>query len=409
MSILKKKQKQSDRISKVVAAVRAKFGADSAVTLSAGGIHSLVTEVIPTGLGPLDYYALGRGGMPVGRLVELFSEEAGGKSALGLQIAANCQRENGIVIWVDAEHSLDLERAALFGVNADELIVIQSMYGEGMAKQAITAVQTLGKPSAPCLLVVDSVEALTPKACMTEPLNEKERMGIHAQLVSKFIRAINHLAPRHRLCAVFINQVREDFKVKFGDPTKTPGGKALKFYASVRLQGWSGKKIRVGKEVVGKRVTWKVVKNRLGPPDRTIRARFMYEKGWDDDWTTLNYAKDLGLAPMPAKSSNPEEVAAARAALDACNWRGVMKTKTADDDEDEEGGEWSSTEDARPKSKAEREEESLPISADEDGEDAVADLLGSEPAPEEIPPPAKEKPTSKPSKPKLKKKLKKKR
>lgn len=383
-----KKGSRAERVARIIGAVRSKFGASSATTFATGGVHSQVDEVIPTGIAALDHYVLGRGGFPVGRLVELFSEQAGGKTSLALQTVANCQAEGGIAIWVDAEHSLDIERATTFGVDPESMVIVQSMFGEEMAQGAIAAIKALGRPPSPNILVVDSVEAMTPRACIEKPLSDKEKVGLRAQLIAKFVRACNSLAANHRLVVILINQIRRDFTVKFGDPTKTPGGDSLLFYSSVRLQGWSGKGIKEHGTPVGKHVTWKAVKNRMGPPFRKIKARFFYEHGWDDAWTTMNFAKDLGVVKEDL-AVTPENVEAARRALEACGWRGKMKSlrKGGDDDEEIEEPVWSTTDDAV-----------LPVTEEDEkpeGDEPAPEI--DDPAPDVPEPPGRAKPKKKPA------------
>jgi recombination protein RecA len=311
---------------RVADAIREKFGKGSVVKLS-DGLSSAITSVIPTGLRALDNYVIGKiGGLPSGRMIEVYSPEGLGKTALALRIAALCLAMGGVAVWVDAEQTFDPDRAITFGVDPDALLMISPTDAEGNVKsgedigaEMETALKTLVGSPGPNLLVIDSIDAIQSRDVLEKGLSGEERIGSKGKLTSRLCRLLNPLAARAHSSLFLINQLRDKIGVMFGETTTTPGGNAIKFYSSLRLKISGGKRIEEGGVEIGKYVKIKAVKNKLDVPAHEIEARFLYATGWDDDWTTLNFAKDRGDIPASTRLS-AKSVEAAAAALDEINW-----------------------------------------------------------------------------------------
>ena len=254
-----------------------------------GDVTKMNIAAIPTGAIALDL-ALGVGGVPRGRVIEIYGPESSGKTTLAQHILAEAQRLGGVVAYVDAEHALDPTYAIKCGVNVDEMLISQPDTGE----QALEIVDVLVRSGAVDAIVIDSVAALVPRAEIEGDMGDSH-VGLQARLMSQALRKLTSGISRSNTCVIFINQLREKIGVMFGNPETQPGGRALKFYASVRLDIRRIDQIKSGNEVVGGRVKVKVVKNKVAPPFRIAEFDLMYNEGISREGGLLDIGLEMGI------------------------------------------------------------------------------------------------------------------
>ena len=278
---------KSKALDTALAQIEKQFGKGAVMRL--GQEDALQVEAIPTGSLSLDL-ALGIGGLPRGRIVEIYGPESSGKTTLALHCIAEGQKNGGTAAFIDVEHALDPVYARALGVDVDALLVSQPDTGE----QALEITEALVRSGAIDVIVVDSVAALVPRAEIEGEMGDSH-VGLQARLMSQALRKLSGAINKTNTICIFINQLREKVGVMFGNPETTPGGRALKFYSTIRLDVRRAEQIKVGSDILGNRTVIKVVKNKVAPPFKTAEVEIMYGEGVSREGEIVDIASDINI------------------------------------------------------------------------------------------------------------------
>ena len=275
-------------LNSTIAMIEKQYGKGAIMKLGDANVNAEI-EVIPTGCLSLDL-ALGIGGVPRGRIMEVYGPESSGKTTVALHIIAEAQKMGGVAAFIDAEHALDAQYANALGVNINELYLSQPDTGE----QALEICESLVRSSAVDIIVIDSVAALTPKAEIEGDMGDSH-VGLLARLMSQALRKLTAITNRSKTCVIFINQLREKVGVMFGNPETTPGGKALKYFASLRLDIRKADALKTDGDIIGNRTKCKVVKNKLAPPFKFAEFDIIYGHGISQEGCLIDLGVEFGI------------------------------------------------------------------------------------------------------------------
>jgi recombination protein RecA len=296
----KDKEGSENKIEETLKEIKTKFGDDSIMKL--GDKPKVDVDAIPTGSLGLDM-ALGVGGMPRGRIIEIFGPESSGKTTLSLHVVAEAQKKGGVCAFIDAEHAMDPEYAGRLGVKLNELLISQPDNGE----QALEIVDSLVRSGKLDVIVIDSVAALTPKDEIEGDMGA-HHVGKQARLMSQALRKLTAIVAKSKTVVIFINQIRMQIGVMFGNPETTPGGKALKFYTSVRIDIRRIAQIKKGEEIMGGRIRVKVVKNKVAAPFKQTEFDLMYNEGISKEGEIIALGEKMGIIQKSGTSYNYGDV-----------------------------------------------------------------------------------------------------
>ena len=303
-----RKETKQTATEQAVNEIKEKFG--EGAIMKFGEAKTMQVETVPTGCLSIDI-ALGAGGVPRGRVIEIYGAESSGKTTLAQHIVAEVQKKGGVAAFVDAEHALDPEYAKKIGVNINNLLVSQPDSGE----QALEIVETLVRSNSVDVVVIDSVAALTPKAEIEGEMGDRH-VALQARLMSQALRKLTAFVAKTKTCVIFLNQTRQRIGVFFGNPETTTGGMALKFYSSVRIELKRAAQIKMGDNTVGNRVKTKIVKNKIAAPFKAAEFDIMYNEGISLSGDILDLGMKYGLIKKQATTFfyNDEKLAAGREA-----------------------------------------------------------------------------------------------